>query len=50
MFLLMYHTPGINLSKILMRGNKKNNIYTVEIGGTCVYVGKGAFEINECTR
>ena len=36
-------------SKIRMRGSEKNNIYTVEIGGTCVYVGKGMFEIDECT-
>ncbi len=34
-------------SKILMRGRKENNTYTVEIGGMCVYVGKGLFEIHE---
>jgi trans-2,3-dihydro-3-hydroxyanthranilate isomerase len=34
-------------SKILMRGDKRANTYTVEIGGMCVYVGKGLFEIHE---
>jgi len=37
-------------SKILMRGSKKNNRYTVEIGGMCVFIGTGMFEIHECTR
>lgn len=36
-------------SRILMRGNKKQNRYVVQIGGTCTYVGKGEFEVHERT-
>jgi len=32
-------------SKILMRGRKKDNKYTVQIGGKCAYAGRGEFEI-----
>jgi trans-2,3-dihydro-3-hydroxyanthranilate isomerase len=32
-------------SKILMKGMVKGSRYTIEIGGTCAYVGKGQFEI-----
>lgn len=33
-------------SKILMRGEKKDNKYVVKIGGKSVYIGKGKFEIS----
>jgi trans-2,3-dihydro-3-hydroxyanthranilate isomerase len=36
-------------STILMRGKREYDTYTVEIGGMCVYVGKGSFEIHERT-
>jgi trans-2,3-dihydro-3-hydroxyanthranilate isomerase len=32
-------------SRILMRGALERGKYTIQIGGTCVYVGKGEFEI-----
>ncbi len=32
-------------SKILMKGEIKDNKYTIKIGGTCVYVGRGEFII-----
>ena len=32
-------------SKILMKGEIKNNKYTIQTGGTCAYVGRGEFTI-----
>jgi trans-2,3-dihydro-3-hydroxyanthranilate isomerase len=32
-------------SKILMKGERKDNQYTVQIGGLCAYAGKGNFKI-----
>jgi len=32
-------------SQILMKGEKKDNKYTIKIGGKSVYIGKGKFEI-----
>ena len=32
-------------SKILMKGKIKDNKYTIKIGGTCAYVGRGEFTI-----
>ena len=32
-------------SRILMKGEVKDNRYTIKIGGKCVYVGSGHFEI-----
>lgn len=32
-------------SLIVMRGNAEGGTYSIEIGGTCVYVGKAEFEI-----
>ena len=32
-------------SRILMKGEVKDNRYSVKIGGTCVYIGRGQFEI-----
>ena len=32
-------------SRILMKGKIKDNRYSVKIGGTCTYIGKGQFDI-----
>jgi trans-2,3-dihydro-3-hydroxyanthranilate isomerase len=32
-------------SRILMKGEIKDNVYTIKVGGTCAYVGRGEFTV-----